>query len=78
MKWQPIETAPKDESVLVYPPTWPTKRAAIANWNADEYAKKPRPFWDRDDDLRQVTKSRENPPTHWMPLPKPPKDTNES
>ena len=72
--WQPIETAPKDGTpVLVYPPTWAKAIASIAKWNKDEYAKKPRPYWRRVDDYGKVTTSRDNPPTHWMPLPAAPK-----
>lgn len=75
MTWRTIATAPEDgTSILVYPPTWPSKKAAIAEWDKDEYAKKPRPFWRRDDDLGQVTRSRACLPTHWMPLPEPPKE----
>jgi hypothetical protein len=73
MEWQPIETAPKDgTAVLVYPATWGSKPASIAKWNEDKYAKNPRPFWERDDDLGKVSISRGKPPTHWMPLPAPP------
>lgn len=71
--WQPIDTAPKDgTAVLVYPGTWDGRSAAIAKWESDKYAKKPRPYWRRDDDMGRVTFSRERPPTHWMPLPLPP------
>lgn len=70
--WQPIETAPKDgTAVLVYPGTWSGRSASIAKWESDKYAKKPRPFWRRDDDMGRVTISRERSPTHWMPLPPP-------
>lgn len=71
-EWQPIETAPKDGSyVLVYPPTW-SGVASCAKWSNDEYAKKPMPYWSRTDAIG-VSDSRRNPPTHWMPLPAPPK-----
>ena len=71
--WQPIETAPKDgTAVMVYPGTWSGRSASIAKWESDKYAKKPRPYWSRDDDFGRVTFSREHPPTHWMPLPPPP------
>ena len=74
MEWQPIETAPKDGThILVYPPTWPGGSASIAFWNDDKYAKRPRPFWCRDDDFGRVTDSRQKSTTHWMPLPDPPK-----
>ena len=77
MEWQPIETAPKDgTAVLVYPPTWRERTASVAVWDNDEYARKPRPYWRRDDDMGKVTYSRERPPTHWMPLPTPPLPDN--
>ena len=73
--WQPIETAPKDgTAVLVSPGTWSDRSASIAKWKSDKYAKKPRPYWSRDDDLGRVTLSRERQTTHWMPLPPPPQD----
>lgn len=77
MEWQPIETAPKDgTAVLVYPATWNGRSAAIAIFNLDKYAKKPLPYWARDDDMGRVTCSRKNPPSHWMPLPDPPLPDN--
>lgn len=72
-QWQPIETAPKDgTSILVFPPTWVNKPCSIAKWDTDQYAKKPRPYWRRDDDQGQVSYSRNTPPTHWLPLPEAP------
>lgn len=68
-EWQPIETAPKDRPVLVHPGLWAGRTCSIATWNDDKYAKKPRPFWGRDDDMGRITYSRNAPPTHWMPLP---------
>lgn len=74
--WLPIETAPMDgTSVLVYPPTWGGKTCSVASYNTDKYAKKPRPYWDRDDSMGRVSCSRECPPTHWQPLPPPPAAT---
>jgi len=74
MSWQPIETAPKDgSSILVFPATWDKKPCSIAHWNTDEYSKKPRPFWERDDQI-QITYSRGATTTHWMPLPPPPEE----
>lgn len=70
MEWQNIETAPKDGTpVLVFPATWSGRTASVAIWDDDKYAKKPRPYWHREDGFGRVTISRENPPTHWMPLP---------
>lgn len=75
MKWRPIETAPIDGTfILVYPPLYTKKTCSIARYDDDKYCKKPRPFWRRDDDFGRVTCSREKPPTHWMPLPEPPKE----
>ena len=75
--WQPIETAPKDgTAVMVYPPTWNGRSASIATWKRDKFAKKPRPYWDRDDDMGRVTISRELPTTHWMPMPELPGDAS--
>jgi hypothetical protein len=71
-RWQPIETAPRDVSVIVYPPTWSEKSCAIAKYNSDQFSKKPRPYWARGDDLGKIEYSRAKPPTHWMPLPPPP------
>lgn len=74
-EWRTIDSAPKTgESILVYPATWGGKNAAIARWDDNKYAKKPRPFWKRDDDFGRVSYSRQTPPTHWMPLPDPPSD----
>ena len=73
--WQPIETAPKDgKAVLVFPPTWDDDRdCSIAQYESDQYSKRPRPYWSRDDDLGKATCSRERPPTHWQLLPSAPK-----
>ena len=62
MKWQPIETAPKDGTwVLAY---WPTMSITlypkVAFNMGDEYG------WETPDDYGQIF------PTHWMPLPEPP------
>lgn len=73
-QWQPIETAPKDGTcVMVWPPTW-NDVASCAKWDRDEYVKRPRPYWRRIDDLGRASTSRDKPPTHWQPLPQPPKD----
>lgn len=72
--WQPIATAPLDGTyVLVWPPTW-TGVISCARWSLDEYAKRPRPFWKRTDDMGRVTLSRDKPPTHWALLAPPTND----
>ena len=70
MQWQPIDTAPKDGTlILVYPGLWTGKTCSIARFNGDEYSNKPRPYWSRDDAYGRINVSRDKPPTHWMPLP---------
>jgi hypothetical protein len=75
--WQDIRTAPKDCRILVWSPLFKGK-AVAAKWNADEYSKKPRPFWDTDTSRYDgLAALREFPPTHWCHLPPPPLSTNE-
>jgi hypothetical protein len=59
MSWQPIETAPKDgTSLLVYS----DERIIAAFWSVPA------------DDWAEVVHGYTfYPPTHWMPLPEPPK-----
>lgn len=80
MKWQPIETAPKDGSaVLLAAPG----RVTCGSWLApsDEpriyyregYAPEAEwddfePFWQSEDGGF----TQDAPPTHWMPMPEPP------
>ena len=67
MEWQPIETAPKDGTlIVVWPPTWQGATSS-ARYNDNRHAKTPRPFWSRLDDMGRVSLSRDNQPTHWMP-----------
>lgn len=71
-EWQPIESAPKDGAyIMVYPPTF-NNVVSCASWDEDKYARFPRPFWRRTDS-NKIYDSRSTPPTHWMPLPEPPK-----
>lgn len=66
MKWRPIETAPKDGgALLVWVNGWPV---TAAQYCEDGYG------WDEDqpgwyDPFFDVWIN----PTHWMPLPEPPK-----
>ena len=71
-EWQPIETAPKDGTkVLLFVDTGYEARIHPGKWNDDRYAKRPRPYWDYL--YFQTMDSRDHQPTHWMPLPAPPK-----
>jgi hypothetical protein len=72
MQWQPIETAPKDGTVVLVAPGLGGRSCSIAVFNRDQYARNSRPFWSRLDGFGMVSFSRSNPPTHWMPLPTPP------
>lgn len=56
-RWQPIETAPKDEPVLVVEDQWIT----VAWWFENKHMS----GWDQGDTIVDN-------PTHWMPLPEPP------
>ena len=58
--WQPIETAPKDREILVYAPAYQDLRflISVCKWNESAGF--------CIDELRQ--------PTHWMELPKPPRE----
>lgn len=64
MEWQPIETAPEDEFVLVWCPDFYCYEYGIAVLGGEEG------HWltyEGDYEL-------ESAPTHWMPLPKPPEE----
>uniref|UniRef100_A0A6M3M075 DUF551 domain-containing protein n=1 Tax=viral metagenome TaxID=1070528 RepID=A0A6M3M075_9ZZZZ len=77
--WMPIETAPNDgRALLVWPPTWPSRSCSVAVYNEDQYAKTPRPYWERDDALGKVMYSRGKPPLLWQPLPASPTIEGES
>ena len=70
--WLPIESAPRDGTrVLVYRPGYDV---AVVRWDSDRYAKRPRPLWEDDRAYLGRTWCRETPPTHWQPLPAPPRD----
>jgi len=60
-KWMPIESAPKDGTLVCYDKCWSEDGIALAE-NFGEHWQ----VLDRDDDTTQFT------PTHWQPLPTPP------
>ena len=65
MDWQPIETAPKNDDgseIIVYCPREPEKwRIHMAEWGDDGR-------WHIHNDGPRID------PSHWMPLPDPPRD----
>ena len=65
MNWQPIETAPKDKTRIL---CVMDGRVEIAQWDADGYAKNPRPFWTTWDAFSK-SRDRGRQPQWWMPLP---------
>lgn len=74
--WQPIETAPKDQRIVLYRPSSPLERArvVIGYYNPDLGAPHhPSPYWGHDCELLTGTdEARNHPPTHWCllyPLP---------
>jgi hypothetical protein len=72
-EWQTIETAPKDGTkiLLFYQDQ---RRVVCGRWDLDRYSKKPRPHWTSDlERLYGRLFHRETSPTHWQPLPEPPK-----
>lgn len=71
-KWQPIETAPKDGSMLlVY--------GRPFSDDGQGYAKAAHVAWWEDSDECWTPQSHAawTEPTHWMPLPEPPTDAGE-
>ena len=62
--WQPIETAPKDGTrILAWHWHWSKQEEVIARWSDDQWQN----AWS------ELTIH----PTHWMPLPEPPKGGGE-
>jgi hypothetical protein len=79
MNWQPISTAPTDGTriLLYYPPMkfGRQPRTVCGKWEREEAARNPKPHWIYDNMTFGVRDARENPPTHWCPLPPPPEST---
>lgn len=62
---QPIDTAPKDGSrILLY---YGRGFCVCGSWDSDKLSRNPRPYWANDHHRTQA--ARQNPPTHWAPLP---------
>ncbi|MEH2501270.1 hypothetical protein V1290_000081 [Bradyrhizobium sp. AZCC 1578] len=76
MNWQPIETAPKDKTILLYGPQVGGSKDDLAGWDGNIVASG---YYDGIDTSWCVTGSTWRGPfigaTHWMPLPAPP-DSN--
>jgi hypothetical protein len=69
MTWQPIDTAPNDENVLVFVPPDDDEGSGIMGVaRFHRYARGDGGWWQWDSEYWPVDIS----PTHWMPLPEPP------
>ena len=70
-EWQPIETAPKDERIILFrPDSYDWAQIIIGKFDDDKYAKKPRPYWSHErQKVTGIQEAREHQPTHWKPLP---------
>jgi len=70
MDWKTIDSAPRDGSYILL--SFPGGVHA-GKFNDDRFAKKPRPYFDGDRTYLGILWYRDHQPTHWMPLPEPPK-----
>lgn len=78
-EWQPIETAPKDGTLILI--SFGEKGVRAVSWDSpwDDPVTFENGIWCVDDDkhgpypLRGYNEDGYNAPTHWMPLPNPPK-----
>lgn len=72
MQWQPIETAPKDGTVvLVWPIDW--QCSATGSPNTDMWICQWSDFYNRWVEAAGEEYFGPQTPTHWAPLPEPPK-----
>jgi hypothetical protein len=69
MNWQPIETAPKDEDYLLL---LFNGRTTVGGWTPKRTLSSGRHTWERPAGWWTQDDSGHS-PTHWMPLPEPPK-----
>jgi hypothetical protein len=69
-EWQSIETAPKDRKILILGKDY----VSVGKWDSNEFAKNPKPHFKSERGyLHGKRWELDNQPTHWMPLPEPPK-----
>lgn len=77
MSWQPIKTIPENQEVLLYDPSWVCedfnpKGIRIGFYGQGDGLYYTAEWVDHQDFYASV--EIELPPTHWMPLPEPPKE----
>jgi len=74
-EWQPIETAPKDQRIILCYETciFTNIFSACGKWNDDQYSNNPKPYWTHDmEKILGVRETRGQQPIAWMPLPEAP------
>lgn len=70
VEWRPIETAPRDGTVILgWSSFFPTRRPLEVSWDDDRYARKPAPRWVACAAAYNRRAFFEHPLTHWLPLP---------
>lgn len=74
MDWQPIETAPQGETVLIYCPYTHQRGGRIGLGLLRKYLNENAAHWSFDGSRVAAQKT---PPTHWMPIPAAPHSTPE-
>lgn len=80
MDWQPIENYTDNDDyprgVLLYRPSAPHwLQVAPGHWVDQAFHQKPRPYWTCPLGISSAGVCRANVPTHFMPMPEPPKLT---
>lgn len=77
MEWQPIETfwneSDKTKPILVYFPSYGVQQVRMEFTGVDVFKFDGRATLAKRYDWMDLSKSPSIPPTHWMPLPEPPK-----
>lgn len=72
MEWQPIATAPKDGTHILLHKA--DGAITVGRYDDDKHASRPRPYWHTERGyLFGRRDDRDCSPTHWMPIPEPPK-----
>ena len=66
MKWQGMDSAPRDRKILL---AYPGKICTVGWFKTDEYAKNPRPYWASErEHLFGVTWARKTSPVCWCEI----------
>lgn len=63
-----MDSAPKDEWIILYRPTLFKGHRGLGRWDDDRYAKTPKPYWEQSERWIGKLECRAHLPTHWMPM----------